>query len=90
MARTMPARLALFARVTLLAEPLPWQRPVPVRPVTASRQSPPSFAAAIALARHYRWGQAHFPTASATPDLGAIPHALLHRSTDTFYDGMKG
>jgi hypothetical protein len=81
-ARTMPALLALYAMVTLMAAHLIGTNPMPVCTAAWSHTAHASFSDTIALVRHCVWRPGHCSTSQAAADVVQIPRALFDRFTD--------
>ena len=82
MARTTPARVSRDSIVTLIAHLLIEQGLTAVRRTAWSRQTRPTFAAAIALVRRQVWEQSSFSTSQQKTEMIHIPRALLERFTE--------
>lgn len=83
MARTTPALLGLFSRVTLLAGRLAQAHVLPVRHAAWYHTSLPPFADAIAIVRQHLWTSTHVYMSPGKADRVEIPCTLLNRLTDT-------
>jgi hypothetical protein len=81
-ARTTPALLALYSRVTLMAAHLLGTHPMAVRTAAWYRNSHATFADTIALVRQGLWRQCHVSTSQAEADVVKIPRSLFERLTD--------
>jgi hypothetical protein len=81
-ARTMPAWLALYSLVTLMAAHLIGTHPMPVRTAAWYCKANASFSPPSALVRPCWWRQCHFSTAQAEADVVKIPRSLFERLTD--------
>lgn len=82
-ARTTPALLALYSLVTVLAHRLVATGSAPARSAAWYAKERPTFSDAIALVRRCLWGQCHFSTSAARPDVIEIPRVLFDRLTET-------
>lgn len=82
-ARTTPALLGLFSRVTWLAGRWAQEHMLPVRPAVWEHPSLPTFADAIAIVRQHWWTSTHVYLSPTTADMVEIPCARLKRVTET-------
>ncbi len=81
-ARTTPALLGRFSRVTLWAHPRRGPTADVVRQAAWYHQPLPTCSDARALVRRERWTHTSFPLSTRDPDTTAIPRAFLERLTD--------
>lgn len=82
-ARTTPALLALFSWVTLAAQHLSADQPLPCASTAWYRKPEPTFVDALALVRRHLWTTTHFNNSPLKPDLLPIPRRLLHGLIDS-------
>jgi hypothetical protein len=80
--RTMPALLALYSMVTMMAAHLIGTNPMPVRTAAWYHKAHATFSDTIALVRQCLWRQCHFSTSQAEAEVVKIPRALFDRFTD--------
>jgi hypothetical protein len=79
---TMPALLALYSMVTLMAAHLIGAHPMPVRTAAWYRKECATFSDTIALVRQCLWRQRHFSTSQAEVEVVKIPRSFFERFTD--------
>jgi hypothetical protein len=83
LARTTPALLGLFSRVTWLAGRLAQEHMLPVRQAVWYHKSLPTFADASAIVRQHWWTSTHCYMSPTKAHMVEIPCALLKRLTET-------
>jgi hypothetical protein len=76
-ARTTPALLALFSWVTLAAQHLAADQPLPCATTAWYRKPEPTFVDALALVRRHLWTTTHFNNSPLKTDLLPIPSRFL-------------
>lgn len=81
-ARTTPARLALFSLITLLANALLTRHDLTMRTAACYSKTRPTFSDAFALLRRTLWAYLTFQFSQEEPDLVKVPRALLERFND--------
>src|SRR4051812_38944592 len=75
-ARTTPCLLALFSLVTLLADRLVRQGPLPLPPDAWYTKARPTFADALAAVRQHYWRQMGFRLSRRQDQMGKLPPTL--------------
>jgi len=75
-ARTTPALLGRFSRITLWAGQVAHEHARPIRQAVWYRKVQPTFADAMAVVRQRLWASTHFDMSPAKPDMVEIPSAL--------------
>lgn len=82
-ARTTPGLLGLYSVVTLLAERLLKQQPLPVRRAAWYAKKSATFVDTIALVRRWLWRHEHFRLSATANDLIKVPRSWLEHLTET-------
>jgi DDE superfamily endonuclease len=81
--RTTPALVGLFSLVTLFAQALLGDKPLPLRQAAWYAKALPTFADTLAFVRQSVWPATLFSMSPAKPDMVEIPRTLFERLTDT-------
>jgi len=81
-ARTTPCRLALFSRITVLANALLSRHHLTIQTAAWYPKPLPTFADALALVRRTLWAYLTFQTSLDEPDRVKVPRVLLNRFHD--------
>jgi hypothetical protein len=82
-ARTTPALLGLFSLVTLLAQHLTQDQPLPARTAAWYAKAEPTFSDAMAFVRYYIWRHMELTTSSAQTTPRLFPDAILRGLVDS-------
>lgn len=81
--RTTPALLGLFSVVTIFAQQLLQEQPLPVRQTAWYSKTLPTFADTLAFVRQQLWPVTLSCMSPAQPEMVEIPRALFERLTET-------
>lgn len=81
--RTTPALLGLFSLVTLFAQQLLDEQPLPIRQAAWYSKALPTFSDTLAFVRQHVWPSAFFRMSSSEHEMVKIPRALFDRFVDT-------
>jgi hypothetical protein len=81
--RTTPALLGLFSLVTIFAQQLLDEQPLPLRQAAWYSKTWPTFSDTLAFVRQHLWPSTFFCMSSSEHEVVKIPRALFDRLVDT-------
>jgi hypothetical protein len=81
--RTTPALLGLFSLVTIFAQQVLDEQPLPIRQAAWYSKALPTFSDTLAFVRQHLWPSAFFCMSSSEHEVVKIPRALFDRLVET-------